>query len=1024
MFLNAFQKQFLNRRSAWIICVALILLLSAIAKAERLPIKTYTVADGLLRDNVFKIKQDSRGFMWFCTVEGVSRFDGYAFENFTTDDGLPDRHANDFLETKRGEIFVATDGGLARLNPTGIHGSKENPLFAVYPLDNARAKAINVLFEDETGAIFIGTRDGLYKLSAGGELEAIYLGKSLNVNPEIAVVAIIKDRRGAMWIGTDSGLFRLPSDGRAEQFTTANGLSGNGVASLLEDKNGRVWVGMRSTSVDDGLCLLVSEPQKSQNIVERVFTPKDGLPAIWITALYQSSDDKFWVGTIRGLCEWQGENGKSVCKTYTTKNGLCDYEAWAITEDKDKNLWIGTRCGLKKWTPYGFTTYTEADGMDYPFANSIFENAAGELFVSFPGSTSRTVSRFDGERFELIKPKIPPDTYSGWGWKQTVWQDSVGDWWFPGGTGIYRFSKPARFENLSKSVPQLITVSTKKTEVFRFFEDSRGDFWIAMTGVVNELWHLEKGSDSWQNLTSELGIGLYRIGSAFVEDKSGNLWIGTGTDAEDAALIRYRDGQFKIFTQAENPLLSGWMRDLFVDDENRLWIADSANGLLRLDDVNAEQLNFKQYTPAEGLSSIAVSCVTEDEFGRIYVGTGRGLDRLNPNTGQIENFTIADALPNSDVQIAYRDRKNNLWFGTSDGLARFKPEPEHRREPPNALIMGLRVSGVAQPISILGEREIAPLALDADQRQVTVDFIGLGTNLGEKLKYEYRFGESDWTPTSERTVIFANLAAGDYKFEVRAQTADRIYSLPAALSFKIAVPFWQHPWFVVSILLLAALASYLFYKNRLARLLVMERMRTRIATDLHDDIGANLTRISLLSEVAKQKSENGNGNLLTSIADIARESVSSMNDIVWAIAPEHDSLQDLTRRMRRHAEEVFTTRDIDLKFDAPTADTDLKLSVGVRRDVLLIFKEAVNNAAKHSLCSSAAIDFRVNDSTLFLRIKDDGRGFEIDSQNDGQGLRSMTRRAAALGGKLKIDSQKVDGTIVEFEMPLPYFNRV
>ncbi len=129
MILGAFQKQLVCRRSAWLGLIALVLLLSSIPKAERLPIKTYTVADGLLRDNVFKIKQDSRGFMWFCTVEGISRFDGYAFENFTTGDGLPDRHAKDFLETHKGEIFVATDGGLARLNPTGVHGSKENPFF-------------------------------------------------------------------------------------------------------------------------------------------------------------------------------------------------------------------------------------------------------------------------------------------------------------------------------------------------------------------------------------------------------------------------------------------------------------------------------------------------------------------------------------------------------------------------------------------------------------------------------------------------------------------------------------------------------------------------------------------------------------------------------------------------------------------------------------------------------------------------------------------------------------------------------
>ena len=193
-------------------------------------------------------------------------------------------------------------------------------------------------------------------------------------------------------------------------------------------------------------------------------------------------------------------------------------------------------------------------------------------------------------------------------------------------------------------------------------------------------------------------------------------------------------------------------------------------------------MNFVRYTPAEGLSSIGVNCVTEDEFGNIYVGTGRGLDRLNTNTGQVENFTTADGLPGTEINIAYRDRKNNLWFGTSNGLARFVPEPEKARQPPNALITGLRVNGESQSVSVLGETAIQPLELNSDQKQVSVDFLGLGASLGEKLKYEYRFGAGDWTATNERTVNFANLGAGAYQFEVRAVTADRLYSQPATVS--------------------------------------------------------------------------------------------------------------------------------------------------------------------------------------------------------------------------------------------------
>ncbi len=159
--------------------------------------------------------------------------------------------------------------------------------------------------------------------------------------------------------------------------------------------------------------------------------------------------------------------------------------------------------------------------------------------------------------------------------------------------------------------------------------------------------------------------------------------------------------------------------------------------------------------------------------------------------------------------------------------------------------------------------------------------------------------------------------------------------------------------------------------------------------------------------------------MLSSIANIARESVASMNDIVWAISPDHDRMLDLTRRMRQHAEEIFAMRNIDLDFNA-AADMDMKLSVGVRRDVLLIFKEAVNNAARHSGCTRVEIDFRSENSILTLKIKDNGKGFISENHgSDGQGLRSMMRRSKALGGELKIDSQQSEGTNIEFEFPLP-----
>ncbi len=1014
--------QFINLRLTLFVWVVIFLIFVSISKAEILPVKTYTVADGLLRDDVQKVMQDSRGFLWFCTFEGVSRFDGYGFTNFRTEDGLPERHVRDILETKSGTIWMATDAGLAKLNPRGIRGEQENPLFTTYLPENPKAKLIQVLFEDSDETLWVGTADGLYRLNKNNELESISIDNSSA--DRIEITTIIQDRRGALWIGTfGKGLFRLTSPEQIEKFTVADGLPDNNIAAIREDRDGRIWVGFRPDK-QGGLVRLVAEPKHGKSIVERAFTVKDGLPSNWVTDLYQFDSGKFWIATLAGLCLWQGEDQNQVCKTYTGENRLCDDDIWSITEDKDGNLWTGTGCGAKKLSRYGFTTYTASDGLYNSDIKSIFENANGDFFVHVNTELDKNtknfnfaVSRYDGTRF--VSKKLNLDTPVNT--KQTIKQDSHGIWWIPTSKGLFRSPENTDFSDLSRITPVEVKIGAASKTISRVFEDSETNIWITTNISAFELWRWERVTNTWHDYTKDVGFSSKRFGLVFVEDRSGNLWIATGSDDDDSAVIRYRDGNFKVFTQSEGAP-PNWTKDMFLDKAGRIWLANNTWGLLRLDDVNGDSLNFVRYTTAEGLSSNGVYSVTEDEFGRIYAGTGSGLDRLNPVTGQIENFTTADGLPNGWVNEAFRDRKNVLWFGVTYGLARFLPEPERERKSPNILITGLRVEGEAQSVSILGENSIPELDLNSEQRQISLDFIGLGASLGEKLKYEYRFSESDWTQTNERTINFANLASGAYQFEVRAQTADRIYSQPAIVSFRIAAPIWQRWWFIALAVVLVGLMIYYIYRNRLKRLIEMERMRTRIATDLHDDIGANLTRIALLSEVANQQAVNGNGILLTSIADIARESVASMNDIVWAIAPEHDSLLDLTRRMRQHAEEVFSLRDIDLSFDAPAFETDLKLSVGVRRDVLLIFKEAVNNAARHSDCSQVTIKFSVENSKLLLQIKDNGTGFTDDSENDGQGLRSMSRRAKALGGDLTIESN--NGTLVKFELVLAKNSRI
>jgi signal transduction histidine kinase len=361
----------------------------------------------------------------------------------------------------------------------------------------------------------------------------------------------------------------------------------------------------------------------------------------------------------------------------------------------------------------------------------------------------------------------------------------------------------------------------------------------------------------------------------------------------------------------------------------------------------------------------------------------------------------------------------------SGGLARLAPALDTPPAAPPVVVTGVRVAGVPQRVSALGERDLSLLDGGPDRNELQIDFVGLGFQPGDVLRYQYRLEGADagWSePGDQRAVTFAGLGPGRYTFLVRAVNSDGVMSdRPASVAFTILRPIWLRWWFLTLAALAAAAAIQTAHRYRVARLLDMANMRTRIASDLHDDIGANLTRIALLSEVARQAQRGTHGpdaeGPLGSIARIARDSVTSMSDIVWAINPKRDSALDLIRRMRQHAEEVFTLRAIGLRFDAPAPES-LRLGVYVRLDLLLIFKEAVNNAVRHSRCSQVDIGVRIEGSRLQLTVADNGAGFDPSIERDGQGLTSMQRRAQRLKSTLTITSSAGSGTHICLDIPL------
>ncbi len=1008
-----------------ILAVTLLIIGYSHAHAERLPIKTYTTTDGLESSFVQHIFQDSRGFIWFSTRNGLSRFDGQQFITYNTSHGLPHSTINFLLESRNGVYWVATNGGgVCRFNPGGDTppGIRDQgkPLFTVYSMgDQPATNRVNILYDDSAGRIWAGTDDGLFRLDeTNGQsvFRRVELTSRKGPAFDSGITAILEDRRGSLWIGMNGELYRLLPDGRIENYTARHGLRTEGIWSLLEDRDGRIWVGAVR-----GLFLLAPEPDLSNKIVARSYTISDGLASNTVLALRQVADGRIWIGTTDGLTEFDGVRMRS----YTRAHGLSERSVHKIVEDKDGNLWMATYgSGVMKLIRNGFISYGEEDNSGLAQVYSILEDDKGELFAIGEGWR---IGHFDKDKFASVRPNIPDVPSNTW-MPQLAFLDHTGEWWVASNRGLYRFPRQSRIDRLPYIRPSAIYTShdgLPEGSVHRFFEDSRGDLWMSTSGSARDrLVRWERATGSFHQYSEKDGLPPSNMPFAFCEDRANNLWIGF----YDGGVARHRRGRFETFTGSAGSAGSiawptGVITKLFLDQSGRIWIASSRSGLSRIDDPTSDHPIPFNYTTADGLSSNDTRCFTEDKWGRIYVGTVRGVDQLDPRTGRIKNYTTADGLSNDFVISALRDRRGWLWFGTWKGLSRLIPEPDRPATSPPVLITGLRVAGYTYSVSELGQTEVKDLEIESSQNQIEIDFTGLAFALGESLRFTYKLesADVDWSPlTSQRTINYASLRPGSYRFMVQAVNQEgHISPAPAVVAFTIRPPIWANWWFIALTAALIGSGIYALYRYRLTRLIEMERVRTRIAADLHDDIGSSLSQIAIISEVLHkqiQPQEQSVDRNLSLMARVSREAVDSMSDIVWAINPQRDHMHDLVRRMRRFASETFPARNIDFSFQVPGVEQDIKLDADVRRQVFLIFKESVNNIVRHSGCARAEIEMRIDGPWLVLKIADDGQGISDERFNEGNGLVSMRQRAESLGGELDVDSSDSGGTTIAIKV--------
>ena len=1016
---------------------------TVISAAQRLPVRFYTTEDGLWSGFINSMIRDSHGFLWFATRDGLSRFDGYGFTNYTIASGPPSQNFTFIFESREGVFWIVLgDDKLYRYDPRAI---KESPAQVREPNDNTRiplpaelvaSRLVNGMLEDRSGNLWAASGAGLFRIEQNaGQVffHEVDLHLPQSWKPSFQVRTLAEGDDGSLWLGTSHGLLRRLPDGRVVQHTVNPRLGqNNDVRLVLVDKAGYLWaifarvlyiVKPEPLATLSGAGPFTLRPLRARAGEREIVMPAKSGEAINLAmvqafgaqetlAIYQLSNGRIWFVMRDRLVFFDGRQ----CHAFVDARNMFA----GLMEDLDGDLWMSNRSGgVAKLSVRGFMSYDHGDGLADGDVASIQEDREGRITVVGP---RWVISQLGEKKVRSVRPNIPD---MGWRWTSNLaLLDHTGQWWLLTSRGLYRFAPVQRLEDLERRKPSLYRNldGLPGQSVYCMFEDSRGDLWISIRNPDHEtsgLVRWQRSDETFHSFKDSEGMPPASSAGSFAEDRTGNLWFGF----YQGGLARYSAGRFQSFSAAEG-LPKGFITTLYIDHMGRLWLASNTDGVARLDDPEAEHPRFVRYTTRQGLASDNVRALTEDLGGDIYIGTVRGIDRLNTETGKIRHYGLADGLAGDFVTRAFRDHNGTLWFGSFGGVSRFEPRQEPPPTAPAIRIESLRIAGVKQPLGEFGAPAIAGLELTSAQNNLQIDFSSLSMARAALLRYQYKLEgvDSGWSvPSEQRAVHYANLAPGAYRFLVRAVDPAGVNSAqPASVDFRILPPVWQRWWFLILAAALLGCAATFLYRYRVAHLLELERIRIRIATDLHDDIGSSLSQIAVLSEVVRRQVEGHTAvsQPLSTIASTSRELVDSMSDIVWAINPDRDNLGDLSQRMRRFASDLLTMNDIELQFVAREIETTVKLDAETRRQIFLIFKECVNNIVRHSGCTRVEINLGAENRLISLTIKDDGIGFDKAQPGHGHGLSSMQQRAESLGASLHISSPAGGGTTVLLQVPL------
>lgn len=936
----------------------LLIFTSDFLNAQTYPFRTYSIEDGLSESVVYDIIQDSEGYIWLATGFGLNKFDGLEFLQFFEDHGLTNSQTNTVFEANDGRIWVGT-----------IQGAQfivEDSVYTDPNLESLESQSVINIFEDSFGGLWFGTEsNGVWHYSGDGQIDIYTSSNGLSGNQ---VRDITQTTDGALWFATRDGLTQL-KDGNFTSYYMDDGLPENRIRDLEPDpENGNIlWIASRNgVSRFDG--------RTFEN-----YSSNDGLLDPRVRDLTWQNNGDLWLATEGGISRLR--DGEFV--NYTTNEGLSSDIIYSAITDREGNIWLGTfGGGASLFLGAYFENFDTDTGLPNNLVTTITEDKDGNYWIGSYGGGLVSYNNIDFTYF-YTQQGLPDNRV------YTLYSDSKDRIWIGMRDGLSYFEN-GRLINLSQH-------EFPFRKIRGVMEASNGDIWVSTydEGLIR------LSNDTYQQFTTENGLPSNTV-IATVEDNEGSIWIATYGGA-----VKMNDGEFEVFGINEGVPNNGVM-DIIIDDTDTIWIS-TFGGIAWYDGVQFVDITFE-----DGLPGRVCYFIEQDKDGIFWVGTNAGIARLdinkyyssNPDNKdqaiqilQQEQGLIADE---ANLGAVYEDNNGDLWFGMVDGVSRFRPnEYRGNQVEPRVKLTAFTASGRAYDLNQIN--------LNHDRDFIEIDFAAINFTAPDLIDYRYRIRGIDpaWQYTSDRVAKYPSLPPGDYTFEVQARNSSGIWSYNTArVNFVLNPPYWLTWWFISLIVIAISGIVYLIYRNYQAlKMIDIERMRVRIASDLHDDVGASLTEVALQSDFLQASSMDSEfKQSLMQIGLQCRKIVTALDDIVWSIDARNDTLGDLTDRMQDYILNVLVPLNFDVSYDFEQLKMENHIPVPVKENLYLIFKEAVNNIAKYSNGNKVDITMYSSNSDFKFTIHDNGDSGK-SGKKTGHGLRNMEMRAQRMGGRVDITDE-------------------